>query len=349
MGNYVASNNASSTLSGAITSSATTLSLQVSDIAKFPVVNNGGIGSDYSYLTLQDNANNIEIVKVTRHDSGSPTFTVSRAQEGTTAHPWSAGDAIACRLTASVVNDSFVAASSVGASAAAAALSAQNAFTSASNAISTANEASGKASSAASAALHAQESADSALSGSAFDSEARNLINAAQITANNLIRPGMMMRWPLPVPPPGWFMRNGAEVSRLAYPALYGVIGTIFGVGDGLTTYNLPDDRDRMSIGAGGAYLAGATGGSADAIVPAHTHTASTQITDPGHFHSTFVQTQTGGTSSGPDANWWRTDASTTGTAATGISASTAVNSTGSSRSNANLPPYLADYGIIKY
>jgi len=77
----------------------------------------------------------------------------------------------------------------------------------------------------------------------------------------------------------------------------------------------------------------GETGGSKDAIVVSHTHS----VTDPGHSHSSFVQTQIGGTSSGPDANWWRKDASSTGSATTGIS----IASAGSSGTNANLPPYI--------
>jgi hypothetical protein len=81
---------------------------------------------------------------------------------------------------------------------------------------------------------------------------------------------------------------------------------------------------------------AGETGGSKDAIVVSHTHS----VTDPGHSHSSFVQTVIAGTSSGPDANWWRKDSTTTGTATTGISIATA----GVSATNANLPPYVVAY-----
>ena len=48
-------------------------------------------------------------------------------------------------------------------------------------------------------------------------------------------------------------------------------------------TNSTPDLRDRFVIAAGSTYAVGATGGSADAIVVTHTHTAS--VTDPGHTH----------------------------------------------------------------
>jgi hypothetical protein len=46
-----------------------------------------------------------------------------------------------------------------------------------------------------------------------------------------------------------------------------------------------PDLRNRFVIGAGSTYSVGNTGGSKDATVVSHSHTASTGITDPGHKH----------------------------------------------------------------
>jgi microcystin-dependent protein len=50
-------------------------------------------------------------------------------------------------------------------------------------------------------------------------------------------------------PPPGWLLCSGAAVSRGTYAALFDVIGTTFGVGDGSTTFNLPDLRGRVIAG----------------------------------------------------------------------------------------------------
>lgn len=105
---YIATNNATSTLAGSLSAAGTSLIIQSADISKFPVVNHGGTGSDYSLLTLQNSAGTIEIVKVTRHDNGSSGFTIVRAQEGSSASTWNPGDAVACRLTAGVVNEAFI-------------------------------------------------------------------------------------------------------------------------------------------------------------------------------------------------------------------------------------------------
>jgi microcystin-dependent protein len=47
--------------------------------------------------------------------------------------------------------------------------------------------------------------------------------------------------------PTGWLKANGAAVSRTTYATLFAAIGTTFGVGDGSTTFNLPDLRGYFS------------------------------------------------------------------------------------------------------
>lgn len=51
--------------------------------------------------------------------------------------------------------------------------------------------------------------------------------------------------------PPGWLAANGAAVSRSVYSALFFEIGTLYGTGDGSTTFNLPDLRGYFVRGAG--------------------------------------------------------------------------------------------------
>lgn len=86
------------------------------------------------------------------------------------------------------------------------------------------------------------------------------------------------------------------------------------------------------------------TGGSKDAIVVAHSHTASTVITDPGHSHTYTFKSGTGGSAAGGDPNSIGNASYATSTDTTGITASTTVNSTGSSGTNANLQPYITVY-----
>lgn len=76
--------------------------------------------------------------------------------------------------------------------------------------------------------------------------------------------------------PTGWLLCNGQAVSRTTYAALYTAIGTGFGVGDGSTTFNVPDLRDRLPIGVGTAIAAtlAATGGDATKDI-SHVHATS--------------------------------------------------------------------------
>ena len=70
--------------------------------------------------------------------------------------------------------------------------------------------------------------------------------------------------------PDGWLLCNGQAVSRSEYAALFAVIGTTYGAGDGSTTFLLPDMRKRMPIGADAesTYVLGNTGGSVNHSLP---------------------------------------------------------------------------------
>lgn len=159
---------------------------------------------------------------------------------------------------------------------------------------------------------------------------------------------GALIMWPTGSAPAGWLLCNGAAVSRTTYAALFAVIGTTFGAGDTTTTFNLPDYRDRMPIGANSiAASVGATGGSKDAIVVSHTHTAT--VTDPGHTHqyrafgndiSTVTFTRLGNSTGFSSTN------DLIASATTGITVSNSTE--GSSGTNANMPPYLGINFIIK-
>lgn len=99
----------------------------------------------------------------------------------------------------------------------------------------------------------------------------------------------------------------------------------------------------RVPIGNGGGFSAGNTGGSADAIVVSHNHTATSTVTDPTHTHFSLGQNTMFGTS--PGGGGVQAAGSTVTTAAsTGISVSTSVASNGSSGTNANLQPYIVVY-----
>lgn len=116
-------------------------------------------------------------------------------------------------------------------------------------------------------------------------------------------------------------------------------------------TSGTPDLRNRFVVGAGSTYAVGATGGSADAIVVSHSHTATSTVTDPGHKHNVslhYGNVGSPGRVQGNESFFQGTDTTSIQTATTGISVSTSVSSTGSSGTNANLPPYYALCYIMK-
>lgn len=111
-------------------------------------------------------------------------------------------------------------------------------------------------------------------------------------------------------------------------------------------TNSTPDLRNRFVVGAGSTYAVGATGGSANATLVSHTHTAT--VTDSGHTHTTNsgVLTAQVGNGGGIYSGNQIGTLGTIGTSTTGI---TVANSTeGSSATNANLPPYYALCYIMK-
>jgi microcystin-dependent protein len=91
---------------------------------------------------------------------------------------------------------------------------------------------------------------------------------------------GEIKLWGVASAPTGYLLCNGAAVSRTTYAALYAVYGTVFGAGDGTTTFNVPDFSGRMPIGVNGTYTLASTGGAATTTIsssnlPSHTHSFS--------------------------------------------------------------------------
>lgn len=99
---------------------------------------------------------------------------------------------------------------------------------------------------------------------------------------------GMVAPFAMNSAPSGWLKCNGQAVSRTTYSALFNAIGTLYGSGDGSTTFNLPDLRGEFVRGFddGRGVDVGRTFGSAQSSAnKAHTHTGSTNSAGS-HTHS---------------------------------------------------------------
>lgn len=196
-----------------------------------------------------------------------------------------------------------------------------------------------------------------------LDADLLQGLTPAQIIANATPIPSgtiAMFAGPSGSIPTGWTWCNGQAISRTTFAALFAAIGTTFGAGDGLTTFNVPDHRQRFPLGvaaSGTGNALGQTGGAVDhthtySQVINHTHTVS--VTDPGHDHTTngipqhFVNNNLGGSGEAFVIN----DGVfvSVGTATTGISATTSNPGGGaaSGTTTAQNPPYLALHFMIK-
>ena len=151
-------------------------------------------------------------------------------------------------------------------------------------------------------------------------------IIGVQATSGATIPAGLISMWSGSIGsiPSGWYLCDGSN-------------GT-------------PNLTDRFIIGAGSTYAVNGTGGASTATLvtanlPAHTHTATSVVTDPGHTH---LSNAVGLVS--PNINWSGTggtvynnsNSTNTASATTGITVATTNASTGSGTSFSILPPYYA-------
>lgn len=135
--------------------------------------------------------------------------------------------------------------------------------------------------------------------------------------------------------PAGWLLCDGQAVSRTAFVGLFAVIGTTYGVGDGSTTFNVPDLRGRAVFGlsTGTEFnTLGKTGG-------ATTHTLTTAQM-PSHTHGAlsggnFLKDGTG-------------SAAVVNTSGSGYARAATTAETGSGAAHNNMPPYLTANWLIK-
>lgn len=104
-------------------------------------------------------------------------------------------------------------------------------------------------------------------------------INASASVAG--IPSGCVAHFAMNTAPSGWLKANGAAVSRTTYAALFAAIGTTFGIGDGTTTFNLPDLRGEFLRGwddGRGVDSGRSFGSNQAAAFQSHTHTFLSNI-----------------------------------------------------------------------
>lgn len=192
------------------------------------------------------------------------------------------------------------------------------------------------------------------IKGSEFDVEFNALQTAVNSKANS-ISPALTGT---PTAPTAALGTNTTQIATTEFVIANSVPSGLIAIWSGSTgtiptgwvlcngSNSTPDLRDRFVVGAGSSYAVGDTGGSKDAIVVSHTHTATSTVTDPGHNH-TAQGTTAPPFQAGGNAVFSPTTVNTS-TSTTGITVATSISTVGSSGTNANLPPYYALCYIMK-
>jgi microcystin-dependent protein len=150
--------------------------------------------------------------------------------------------------------------------------------------------------------------------------------------------------------PTGWLLCDGSAVSRTVYSLLFNAVGTLFGAGDGSTTFNVPDLRGRTSIGyaASGGHVDVNTVGKNDGVAlanrrPKHRHTAhSHSIT---HGGNTISQTTDFADNTSGGGRMARSGATS---GADSLGTSSVDGGSGNSNDSIDAPAYLVVNYIIK-
>lgn len=175
-------------------------------------------------------------------------------------------------------------------------------------------------------------------------------VDGSLLTGISAVPSGVIAPFAGSAAPSGWILCFGQAVSRTTYAALFSAISTVFGAGDGSTTFNLPDLRGRAAFGADamggtaanrlgsgatggitGTAALGATGGEQSHVLSVaelanHTHA-------PGSGGSSFVVNGGSGVQPAAGSGW-------------GYAGSTA--GAGSDGAHNNTPPALVLNYIIK-
>lgn len=200
---------------------------------------------------------------------------------------------------------------------------------------------------------------------------------------------GQIELWGTNSAPDDFLLCQGQAVSRSTYSALFAIISTTYGTGDGSTTFNLPNLQGKVPVGRNSSDTdfdtLGETGGAkthtlTEAQMPVHTHgvndgghnhslnnpSHSHSVSDPGHRHTIAFAVNNNKNYSGTGRNPIEADNPTnnnTSTVTTGISVAAATTSvsanaaaTGITIQNAgagsahnNVQPYIVLNYMIRY
>ena len=179
--------------------------------------------------------------------------------------------------------------------------------------------------------------------------------DGANLTGIEGIPTATIVPWSSASVPSGFLECNGAAVSRSTYSALFAIVGTTYGAGDGATTFNVPDLQDNVAIGKSGTKALASTGGANTVQSTGNVggSTANATLSTPqlaAHSHGTQFSNPPGGNTPGVGSFDTGNDAGTRATTTTGSGAGHSHNmsATFTGDSTSVVQPYLTVIYIIK-
>ena len=175
--------------------------------------------------------------------------------------------------------------------------------------------------------------------------------SGANLTGIEGIPTATIVPWSASSVPTGFLECNGALVSRTTYSALFAIVGTTYGAGDGATTFALPDLQDNVPLGKSGTKALASTGGANTVASTGNVggSTANATLSTAqlaSHSHASVIKP--GGSLVGlPNGNF-TAGAGSTGSTGSGTGHQHNMSATFSGDATSVLQPYLTVIYIIK-
>ena len=179
--------------------------------------------------------------------------------------------------------------------------------------------------------------------------------SGANLTGIEGIPTATIVPWSSASVPTGFLECNGQTVSRSTYSALFAIVGTTYGAGDGSSTFLVPNIQDNVPVGKSGTKALASTGGANTVASTgnvggstANATLSTAQLASHSHVPN-FKYPGSGGTgfvlSPGPAGNVINSLVNNTGS---GSGHSHNMSATFSGDSTSVLQPYIALIYIIK-
>ena len=179
--------------------------------------------------------------------------------------------------------------------------------------------------------------------------------DGANLTGIEGIPTATIVPWSSSSVPSGFLECNGAAVSRSTYSALFAIISTTYGAGDGASTFNLPDLQDNVAMGKSGTKALASTGGANTVTSTGNVggSTANATLSTAqlaSHTHGTQFSNPPGGNTPGVGSRDNGNDNGTIATSSTGSGTGHSHNmsATFSGDATSVVQPYLTLIYIIK-